>query len=50
MIDKLSDTIYQQGVIVRISGNNLIMSPPLVIERTDVERILGALEAGLMAV
>ncbi|MEZ5478652.1 MAG: aminotransferase class III-fold pyridoxal phosphate-dependent enzyme [Thiolinea sp.] len=50
VIDKLSDTIYQQGVIVRISGNNLIMSPPLVIERTDVERILGALEAGLMAV
>ena len=35
--------------MVRTSGNNVIISPPLVITASDVQRILSALDAGLSA-
>jgi len=38
---------YEAGVMIRTSGSNLILSPPLVLTAADVERILGALDAGL---
>ena len=38
---------YEAGVMVRTSGANIILSPPLVITAADVERILSALDAGL---
>lgn len=38
---------YDAGVIVRVSGNNVIISPPLVITANDVKRIVSALDAGL---
>lgn len=40
-------TIYEAGVMVRISGNNMIFSPPLVLTADDVAQILGATEQGL---
>ena len=40
-------TIYKAGVMVRISGNNMIFSPPLVLTADDVAQILGATEQGL---
>lgn len=43
------ETAYEAGVIVRTSGNNVILSPPLVITADDVRRILAALDAGLAA-
>ena len=43
------ETAYEAGVIVRISGNNLIISPPLVITSSDVERIIKAVDVGLAA-
>ncbi|MGI9368224.1 MAG: aspartate aminotransferase family protein [Ruegeria sp.] len=43
---KVQDVIYQNGVMVRVSGNNLIMSPPLILTESDVNDILSALEAG----
>lgn len=38
---------YEDGVMVRVSGNNIILSPPLIITAEDVARILSALDAGL---
>jgi len=37
---------YQAGAMVRVSGPNLILSPPLVLTSADVATILGALDAG----
>jgi adenosylmethionine-8-amino-7-oxononanoate aminotransferase len=38
---------YKAGAMVRVSGANLILSPPLVLTSADVQVILAALEAGL---
>ncbi|MCL6283781.1 aspartate aminotransferase family protein [Ruegeria sp. 2012CJ41-6] len=45
-IGKVQDGAYQAGAMVRMSGANLIMSPPLVLTETDVDTILTALDAG----
>jgi len=37
---------YEAGVMVRTSGNTIILSPPLVITAEDVQKILAALDAG----
>jgi adenosylmethionine-8-amino-7-oxononanoate aminotransferase len=36
--------------MVRVSGNNIILSPPLVLTQADVNTILTALDAGFTAV
>ncbi|WP_164660080.1 aminotransferase class III-fold pyridoxal phosphate-dependent enzyme [Tropicibacter sp. Alg240-R139] len=41
---------YEDGVMVRVSGNNIILSPPLIITSDDVNKILSALDNGLSAV
>ncbi|MBO9451334.1 aminotransferase class III-fold pyridoxal phosphate-dependent enzyme [Tropicibacter sp. R16_0] len=41
---------YEGGVMVRVSGNNIILSPPLIITTDDVNKILSALDNGLSAV
>jgi adenosylmethionine-8-amino-7-oxononanoate aminotransferase len=41
---------YNAGVMIRTSGNNIILSPTLIITRSDVARIIDALEAGLKSV
>lgn len=46
---KVQAVAYQEGAMVRVSGNNIIMSPPLVVTSADVGVILAALEAGLAA-
>ena len=43
------ETAYQAGVMLRVSGPNIILSPPLVITADDVQKIVGALDAGLAA-
>jgi hypothetical protein len=40
---------YRAGAMVRVSGPNIILSPPLVLSSADVQVILGALDAGLAA-
>lgn len=40
---------YDAGVMIRVSANNAIFSPPLVIEPGHVDEILSATEAGLKA-
>lgn len=41
---------YKAGVMVRISGPNVILSPPLVLTPDDVKGILNALDHGLASV
>ena len=40
---------YEDGVMIRVSGNNAIFSPPLVIDAGHVQKILSATETGLKA-
>lgn len=46
---KVQATAYQAGAMVRVSGPNIILSPPLVLTSTDVGAILGALDKGFAA-
>jgi adenosylmethionine-8-amino-7-oxononanoate aminotransferase len=48
-IAKIQDAAYKSGAMIRISGPNIILSPPLVLESKDVHVILAALEAGFSA-
>ena len=48
-IGKIFETTYEAGVMVRVSGPNIIMSPPLVLTADDVQQIVDALDAGLAA-
>jgi len=40
---------YEAGVMVRVSGNNIILSPPLILTPSDVTRIAEGISAGLSA-
>ena len=40
---------YEAGAMVRVSGPNIILSPPLVITESDATTILTALDAGFAA-
>ncbi len=46
---KVQETAYQNGAMVRVSGPNIIMSPPLILTSADVDTILSALDAGFQA-
>lgn len=47
---KIQQVTYESGAMVRVSGNNVILSPPLVLSSDDVQVILTSLKAGLLAV
>ncbi len=46
---KVQTVAYQAGAMVRVSGNNIILSPPLVLTSADVQVILSSLDAGFSA-
>ena len=46
---KVQAVAYQAGAMVRVSGPNIILSPPLVLTSEDVQVILKALDAGFAA-
>ena len=48
-IGKVQEVAYQSGAMVRVSGPNIILSPPLVLTAEDVKTILTALDAGFTA-
>jgi len=48
-IKRIFDATHEAGVMVRVSGPNLILSPPLVLTAQDVTAILAALDTGLSA-
>lgn len=45
-IGALHRATYENGAMVRVSGNNVILSPPLVLNSKHVDTILTALDAG----
>jgi len=45
----VQETTYEAGAMVRVSGPNLILSPPLILSETDASTILSALDAGFAA-
>ncbi len=47
---KVQEVTYQAGAMVRVSGPNLILSPPLVLTEQDAKTILLSLEAGFASV
>ncbi|MPQ95576.1 aspartate aminotransferase family protein [Thioclava sp. JE_KL1] len=49
-IAKVHRGAYETGAMVRISGNNVILSPSLIVTEENIATILGALDAGLSAV
>ena len=40
---------YKAGTMVRVSGPNIILSPPLVLTSADVQVILSSLDEGFSA-
>ncbi|MCP4185354.1 MAG: aminotransferase class III-fold pyridoxal phosphate-dependent enzyme, partial [Hyphomicrobiales bacterium] len=50
IIAQIHEAIYRAGVMVRISGPNIILSPPLILNDNDVLDILRAVEHGLSSV
>lgn len=46
----VQEVAYQNGAMIRVSGPNIILSPPLVVTEADITTILSALEAGLAAI
>ncbi len=49
LMNTIAETVYREGVMVRVSGNNIILSPPLVINSGHVDKIAVALDTGLSA-
>jgi adenosylmethionine-8-amino-7-oxononanoate aminotransferase len=46
---RVFERAYRAGVMLRVSGPNLILSPPLVITSSDVQRIAQGIDEGLAA-
>ena len=45
MMSRLADIAYENGVLIRVSGNVMIMSPPLILSRAEAQVIVDALQA-----
>jgi adenosylmethionine-8-amino-7-oxononanoate aminotransferase len=46
-IKRAHKATYEAGTMVRVGGNNLLMSPPLILTAADVAKILADLRSGL---
>ncbi len=46
---QVAQVAYENGVMVRVSGHNILLSPPLIITPEDVQQVLAGLDAGLAA-
>lgn len=45
----VQETTYDAGAMVRVSGPNILLSPPLILTEADASEILSALDAGFAA-
>ena len=48
-VKKVHKATYEAGAMVRIGGNNLLMSPPLIITEAEIDQVLSALDTGFAA-
>ena len=48
-IGAVQEATYRSGTMIRVSGPNIILSPPLIVTEEDVTRILSDLATGLAA-
>ena len=46
---RIQETMYESGVMARISGPNMILSPALIITEQDIDAILAVLDKGIAA-
>ena len=46
LVSKIYKTVCEEGVLVRASGNNFIISPSLIITKGHVNKIVSALDKG----
>ncbi len=44
---RVQQVAYESGAMIRVSGPNIILSPPLIVTEADVDIILKAIDAGL---
>lgn len=49
VMKRASDAAYEAGVMLRVSGSNIILSPPLILTADEVQTIGAALDAGFAA-
>ncbi len=49
VMKNVSDAAYEAGVMLRVSGANIILSPPLILTAEQVKQIGTGLDAGLAA-
>ena len=49
VMGKVSEEAYGAGVMIRVSGPNIILSPPLIFTAAEVEETLAALDKALAA-
>jgi len=49
-VKRLGQATYEAGTMVRVSGNNVLMSPSLIVTENEVAQILANLETGLATV
>ncbi len=47
---QVANAAYEAGGMVRVGGNNVMMSPPLVITEAEIQTLINAMDAGLSAV
>ncbi len=48
-MSRVFEGTYENGVMVRVSGPNVILSPPLILSQDEAKKIISALDAGLSA-
>jgi adenosylmethionine-8-amino-7-oxononanoate aminotransferase len=46
---RVFDAVYEAGVMIRISGANIILSPPLIVSSAEIEKMVSAIDTGLSA-
>ncbi len=47
---RVHTAMYDSGVMVRLIGNNIAMSPPLIVTAEQIDTMLAGIEAGLKAI
>lgn len=49
IMERIQHETAENGVMIRVSGPNIILSPSLIIKADEIQRIISALDAGLKA-